>query len=386
MHVDESVVTLSNCIFRWNEAQYGEELFIAQSSTLTIDHCCIQSGEPYIDDVDNGIVWGLGNIDLNPEFIDHDGIDGIVGTEDDNLRLSVSSPCIDTGNNTAVPSWYTADLDGFQRIINSVVDMGAYEFKPAPIAYNLTINIVGSGQVAKIPDQVTYNYNDVVELTAVPDSGWTFSQWSGNLTGSGNPETITMDGNKTITATFTQSQNTLIINIVGNGTVTKDPDKATYDYNDVVELTAVPDPIWVFSHWSGNLTGSASPESVTMDGDKIVTANFALRAEIDFAPDTLNFNSNGKFVTAYIELPEGWDVADINISTVMLNKLVQALLSPTDISDYNNNGVPDLMIKFLRPEVQSIITSDDEAEVSINGEINGVYFEGSDSIRVVHGG
>jgi len=48
------------------------------------------------------------------------------------------------------------------------------------------------------------HYGDTVQLTANANPGWTFSAWSGDMSGSTNPDTITMDGNKTVTATFTQ--------------------------------------------------------------------------------------------------------------------------------------------------------------------------------------
>jgi uncharacterized repeat protein (TIGR02543 family) len=46
----------------------------------------------------------------------------------------------------------------------------------------------------------------VVTLTAIADPGWGFVGWSGDLSGSDNPETITITGNTTITATFTTHQ------------------------------------------------------------------------------------------------------------------------------------------------------------------------------------
>jgi hypothetical protein len=68
---------------------------------------------------------------------------------------------------------------------------------------------------------------------------WSFSHWSGDLSGSVNPTTIGMTGDKSVTATFTQDQYTLGITVVGNGSVLKNPDQATYTYGTIVTLTAV---------------------------------------------------------------------------------------------------------------------------------------------------
>jgi uncharacterized repeat protein (TIGR02543 family) len=73
------------------------------------------------------------------------------------------------------------------------------------LTYALTVNIVGSGTVARSPDQASYTPGAVATLTATPADGWTFSGWSGSASGSTNPLDVTMDGNKTITATFTST-------------------------------------------------------------------------------------------------------------------------------------------------------------------------------------
>ena len=75
---------------------------------------------------------GSGNIDADPLFVrDPDPGDGDWTTPGDNdygdLRLQLTSPAIDVGDNTAVPVGITTDLDGNPRISNGVVDMGAYE-------------------------------------------------------------------------------------------------------------------------------------------------------------------------------------------------------------------------------------------------------------------
>lgn len=73
--------------------------------------------------------------------------------------------------------------------------------KNAGIKYTLTVSTVGQGSV-NLDHAGPYDYLDVVGLEAVPTGGWTFDHWEGDLTGSTNPTTITMTGDKTVTAYF----------------------------------------------------------------------------------------------------------------------------------------------------------------------------------------
>lgn len=68
--------------------------------------------------------------------------------------------------------------------------------------YTLTTATNGSGTISMNPTGGTYAPGTVVTVTANPASGWQFSGWSGDLSGSTNPTTITMNSNKSITATF----------------------------------------------------------------------------------------------------------------------------------------------------------------------------------------
>ncbi len=70
------------------------------------------------------------------------------------------------------------------------------------LGYSLTINYDGHGLVAKLPDKVAYPSGAVVNLTAKADDGWTFSSWSGALSGNISSQNITMNSNKTVTANF----------------------------------------------------------------------------------------------------------------------------------------------------------------------------------------
>lgn len=71
-------------------------------------------------------------------------------------------------------------------------------------SYSLTLNVHGEGTVAAAPDQSEYESGTEVTLTATAASGHAFDNWSGNASGTTNPLTVEMDGDKTITAGFVQ--------------------------------------------------------------------------------------------------------------------------------------------------------------------------------------
>ncbi|MBH8559378.1 InlB B-repeat-containing protein [Hymenobacter negativus] len=71
-----------------------------------------------------------------------------------------------------------------------------------PGPFTLTTATVGTGTVAKNPNATSYASGTSVTLTAAPGAGFQFSGWSGDASGTTNPLTVTMNSNKTITATF----------------------------------------------------------------------------------------------------------------------------------------------------------------------------------------
>ncbi len=73
--------------------------------------------------------------------------------------------------------------------------------------YVVTVTISpanSAGSVSKNPDKVTYLQNEQVTLTANPNSGYSFSHWTGDASGSTNPITLTINGNKTVIANFAE--------------------------------------------------------------------------------------------------------------------------------------------------------------------------------------
>lgn len=71
--------------------------------------------------------------------------------------------------------------------------------------YTLTVDINGGGGTVSLNPAVpgnSYPAGTTVTLTANPDPGFLFNGWSGDLGGLSNPETIVMNGNKSVTAAF----------------------------------------------------------------------------------------------------------------------------------------------------------------------------------------
>lgn len=115
--------------------------------------------------------------------------------------------------------------------------------------------------------------------------------------------------------------------------------------------------------------------------------------EVDFDPDTLNKWSAGKWVTVYLEPPQGCDPRDIDPSTVLLNDVLRPVLDPhygwvvsedSYIVDHDLDGLWERLLKFERESVEDILPVGSTIWINITGRTyDGIDFSGSDVIRVI---
>lgn len=146
--------------------------------------------------------------------------------------------------------------------------------------------------------------------------------------------------------------------------------------------------IWVESGYDfGFIVGGSNGDSNSFLKGTLTITNFGMPVNIDIDPNTLNLKSSGKWVTTYIEATD-FDVEDIDISTVKLEGAISAETQPAKAGDYDNDGIPDLMVKFNRQALIEYLKGfTGSVELTVSGKLyDGTSFQGSDTIVVINPG
>ncbi len=138
-------------------------------------------------------------------------------------------------------------------------------------ALTVTIDPTGGGTVS--PGSGNYDEGSRLTLTATAAAGYRFDHWGGDVSGNSTAASVTMDANKSVTASFVKTY-TLAVTITPEAGGTVSPAIGVYDTGANVTLTATPADGYTFDHWEGDASGTATSIIVKMDADKHVTAVF----------------------------------------------------------------------------------------------------------------
>ena len=134
--------------------------------------------------------------------------------------------------------------------------------------------------------------------------------------------------------------------------------------------------------------------------EEVESPTFTIPAKIDIDPNKLKLRSGGKWITCYIELPQEYNPAEIYVPALLL--IVKDFTfsvdinAPSQIVDYDNDGIEELMIKFKRADIldwikKLNIDSRTEIEFTIKGVIIKKFddsliklpFEGIDVVTII---
>ena len=154
------------------------------------------------------------------------------------------------------------------------------------VKYDLTI-ASGEGGSVSVPGEGMFRSDAgrVVDLVAVPSSGYRFDRWTGNVDTIANVNTasttITMNGDYSITATFEETEGTyytLTVGVTGSGSTSPTTGQHTYAAGAVISISATAAGGYHFVNWTGDVGSvanvNAASTTITMNSNYSITGNF----------------------------------------------------------------------------------------------------------------
>ena len=140
-------------------------------------------------------------------------------------------------------SYTPTDFGTYEVLLNypgEIIDNNTYLASSGTTTFDVGYSLLAwaipsaGGSVSKNPDQISYDANSSVTLTAIPSDGYVFDHWSGDLSGTTNPNTIIMTGNKWVNATFNPINYTLSLTVsISPSSVTCDLGQSRF-FNSIV--------------------------------------------------------------------------------------------------------------------------------------------------------
>ncbi|MBN1756813.1 MAG: hypothetical protein JW863_00760 [Chitinispirillaceae bacterium] len=187
-----------------------------------------------------------------------------------------------SGDTTATGDTLTIVMNKNMTIYGNFVDSatGNRIFSITTGAENGTIVLAPSGGV--------YDSGTTVTITAQPDYGFSFSNWSGDLSGTTGTIDVIANKNFAVIASFSEDPNAVFTTLhispaPVHGKILLDPPGVTsgdgYKFQPgvSVSITTEPDEGYRFTAWGGDFSDTDSSETsvlVTMDADHTVSATF----------------------------------------------------------------------------------------------------------------
>ena len=285
---------------------------------------------------------------------------------------------------TAETGWefkeWTGDLTGTDNPSQITIDAAKTVkavFVKKQFAVNITIEGEGGGTVdedvvtgLKVDDK--YEYGTELKLTAKPSAEWEFSSWKEDLEGTDNPQTITIDTTKTVTAVFIKKKYPLTVEVEGQGSVAEKVIKAgaATDYNSgtIVELTATAETGWEFKEWTGDITGTDNPSQITIDAAKTVKAVFVKKpvAYLDENGVTIKANS-------WAEVGDTVEIGGVTYTIVDLETLKTMIGNDEDVTNVVTSLITNMssLLKDNRSFNQNIGSWDVSIVTNMNSMFKG---------------
>ncbi|MBR4467819.1 MAG: T9SS type A sorting domain-containing protein [Bacteroidales bacterium] len=160
------------------------------------------------------------------------------------------------------------------------------------ITYIATIQITGGGTQqytvnvsanptigGSVAGGGTYNQGQSCTVTATPNAGYTFTNWTenGNVVSTNRNYTFTVTGNRTLVANFQAQPQNYTVTVSANPTnVGSVAGGGTYQQGQSCTVTASANTGYAFANWTenGNVVSTQANYTFTVNGNRTLVANF----------------------------------------------------------------------------------------------------------------
>jgi len=106
---------------------------------------------------------------------------------------------------------------------------------------------------------------------------------------------------------------------------------------------------------------------------------------VEFDPSVLSLRDTQGVLRAFIELPWGEDVTEIDVSTIRLNGTVAPIAGSEQIGNHDQDDRKDLSVAFEKSHYHDLFRGTrmpGDFEVEVTGEVREFVFKGSARVRV----
>lgn len=168
----------------------------------------------------------------------------------------------------------TAYVDGDGDLtIYLIADGKVYTFSEKVYTAQTFTVTANAGEGGTVEGGGPYEENTTATLTATPAEHYEFTGWTGDVTSSDNPLTITVNSDMTVTANFQEHTKYTITAHAADNTMGYVTGGKAYYAGETVTLKAVANSTYYFVNWSDGVTDAI--RTFTATADVTLTANFA---------------------------------------------------------------------------------------------------------------
>lgn len=164
------------------------------------------------------------------------------------------------------------------------------------------------GTITLSPTKAAYQLNDQLSASITVPEHYIFGGWTGDLSGTENPKTFTVNGNMTIGATVIidpqnpPTQSSITINQPVGGTITLQPQQTNYYNGTSVTAQITVQSGYQFTGWNGDLTGTSNPLSFVVNNNMTIGA---MVSEIQVSSSKRIVNTVAQFKDALANMNPG---------------------------------------------------------------------------------